>query len=314
MIRWLFWGIIVAILCVLPRFLGDYTLYVVSLTYVYVIVAIGLNLTLGYANQVSLCHASFFGIGAYTMALLLAQGWSFWLILPLSGIFAGLFGAVIGFPALKWKDHYLALITIAINIITFFVMMQESWLTGGPTGVSGITRPSIGPLSFTSDINYYYLLLVFFILAILASIWIVNSKWGRAFRAIGLNELAARGHGISSFNYKLLTFAVGAFFAGVGGGLFAPLLRYISPDAFTFFISLEFLIMIVIGGMGRIEGPIIGAIIVVMGPEVLRMAEAAYLIIYSLILILVMLFMREGLVIVLDRLREAIPARIGSRR
>jgi branched-chain amino acid transport system permease protein len=255
-------------------------------------VAIGLNLTLGYANQVSLCHASFFGIGAYTMGLLLAQGWSFWLILPLSGIFAGLFGAVIGFPALKWKDHYLALITIAVNIITFFVMVQESWLTGGPTGVSGITRPSIGPLSFTSDISYYYL----------------------AFKAIGLNVLAARGHGISPFHYKLLAFATGAVFAGVGGGLFAPLLRYIAPDAFTFFISLEFLIMIVIGGMGRIEGPIIGAIIVVMGPEVLRMAEAAYLIIYSLILIFVMLFMREGLVIVLDRLREAVPAWVERRK
>jgi branched-chain amino acid transport system permease protein len=110
--------------------------------------------------------------------------------------------------------------------------------------------------------------------------------------------VAAQAHGVSLRNYKLLAFAIGAFYAGVGGSLFAPLLRYISPDAFTFFISLEFLVMVVIGGMGRIEGPIIGAIIVTMGPEVLRMAQSVYLIIYSLLLILVMLFMREGLVVV----------------
>ncbi len=312
--RWLPWGIVIGGLCILSSFLEDYTLYLASLTLVHIILAIGLNITLGYAGQVSLCHASFFGIGAYTMALLLAQGWSFWLVLPLSGLVASFFGTIVGFPALRWKDHYLALITLGFNIIIFLVMLQEGWLTGGPTGIMGISRPSIGPLTFTPDLNYYYLLLFFALLAFASSYWIATSKWGRAFTSIRLNEVAAQAHGVSLRNYKLLAFAIGAFYAGVGGGLFAPLLRYISPDAFTFFISLEFLVMVVIGGMGRIEGPIIGAIIVTMGPEVLRMAQSVYLIIYSLLLILIMLFMREGLVVVVDRIRGSIPALIRTKR
>ena len=312
--RWLVRGIAIGCLCILPWFLEDYTLYLASLTLVHIILAIGLNITLGYAGQVSLCHASFFGIGAYTMGLLLAQGWSFWLILPLSGLVASFFGTIVGFPALRWRDHYLALITLGFNTIFFLVMLQEGWITGGPTGITGISRPSIGPLTFTPDLNYYYLLLFFGILAFASSYWIATSKWGRAFTSIRLNEVAAQAHGVSLRNYKLLAFAVGAFYAGVGGGIFAPLLRYISPDAFNLIISLEFLVMIVIGGMGRIEGPIIGAIIVTMGPEVLRMAQSVYLIIYSLLVILIMLFMRGGLVVVVDRIRESIPALIGTRR
>jgi branched-chain amino acid transport system permease protein len=159
--RWLSWGIVTGGLCILPWFLEDYTLYLASLTLVHTILAIGLNITLGYAGQVSLCHASFFGIGAYTTALLLAQGWSFWLVLPLSGLVASFFGTIVGFPALRWKDHYLALITLGFNTIIFLVMLQEGWLTGGPTGITGISRPSIGPLTFTPDHNYYYVLLFF---------------------------------------------------------------------------------------------------------------------------------------------------------
>ena len=305
--KWWFWGVLIVILCIFPWVLGDYTLYVLSLALAYIIIAIGLNVTLGYAGQISLCQASFMGIGAYTMALLLKQGWNFWLILPLSGLLPCFFGAIVGFPALKWKDHFLALVTLAFNIITYLVMQQEKDFTGGPTGITGIVRPSIGPLRFTSDINYYYLLLFFVILAILSSHWIIKSKWGRALSAIRLNELAAKSHGVSLVKYKLLAFAVGAFYAGIGGALFAPLLRYISPDVFTMFTSFEVLIMVVIGGMGTIEGPVIGALLITLGPELLRVAESFYMIIYSFILILVMLFMRKGLVVVTNRIRKMIP-------
>ena len=306
--KWLFWGTVIVLLCILPWSLKDYTLFVLSLSLVYSIMAIGLNITLGYAGQISLCHAAFMGIGAYTTAIMITHGWSFWLSLPLAGFLACFFGALIGFPALKWKDHYLALVTLAFNIISFLVMQHEKWLTGGPTGITNIPRPSIGPLKLASAVNYYYLLLFFVILAILSSYWIIRSKWGRAFTAIRQNELAAKSHGVNLRQYKLLAFAIGAFYAGIGGSLFASLLKYINPEAFTFFVSFEFLIMVVIGGMGRIEGPIIGALIITMGPEILRVAESFYLIIYSLILILVMLFMRKGFVGVVDRIREWIPA------
>lgn len=312
--KWLAWIVIIIIACILPWFLGDYTLYVVSLSFVYIIQAIGLNITLGYAGQVSLCQASFMGIGAYVTALLLLKGWSFWLILPFAGLIPCIFGAILGFPALRWKDHYLALITLAFNIITFLVIQQEKDITGGPTGISNILRPSIGPLKFTSDINFYYLLLFFVILAVLSSYWIIQSKWGRALTAMRLNALAAKAHGVSLVNYKLLAFALGAFYGGVGGALFATLLRYVSPDSFTFFTSFEFLMMVVIGGMGRIEGPVIGGIILTAGPEILRVAETFYMIIYSLIVILVMLFMRKGLVVIVDKIRESVPALIQTRR
>lgn len=312
--KWLPWIILIIIASILPRFLGDYTLYVVSLSLVYVILTVGLNITLGYAGQISLCQASFMGIGAYTMALLLKQGLSFWLILPFSGLIPCFFGAILGFPALKWKDHYLALITLAFNIITFLVMQQEKDFTGGPTGISNILRPALGPLEFSSDTNYYYLLVFFVVLAILSSYWIINSKWGRAFEAMRQNELAAKAHGVSLLSYKLLAFALGAFYSGIGGALFASLLRYISPDSFTMFTSFEILIMTVIGGMGRIEGPIIGALLITIGPEVLRVAASFYLIIYSLILIFVMLFMRKGLVVVLDRIRGGLSVPIQKKR
>jgi branched-chain amino acid transport system permease protein len=308
------WIILIIIFCILPWFLGDYTLYVVSLSLVHIILTVGLNITLGYAGQISLCQASFMGMGAYIMALLLQGGWPFWLILPFSGLIPCFFGAVIAFPALKWKDHYLALITLAFNIITFLVSQQAKEITGGPTGISNIIRPSLGPLKFSSDVNYYYLLLFLVALAIFSSYWVVNSKWGRAFEAMRQNELAAKAHGVSILSYKILAFALGAFYSGVGGALFACLCRYISPDSFTMFMSFEILIMTVIGGMGRIEGPIIGALLITIGPEVLRVAESLYLIIYSVILIFVMLFMRKGLVVVLDRIKGALSAQIQTKR
>jgi branched-chain amino acid transport system permease protein len=281
---------------------------------VHIILTVGLNITLGYAGQISLCQASFMGMGAYIMAFLLKVGLPFWLILPFSGLIPALFGAAIAFPALKWKDHYLALITLSFNIITFMVSQQERGITGGPTGISNILRPALGPIQFSSDVNYYYLLLFFVVLAILFSFWVMNSKWGRAFEAMRQNELAAKAHGVSILSYKILAFALGAFYSGVGGALFACLCRYISPDSFTIFMSFEILIMTVIGGMGRVEGPIIGALLITAGPEVLRVAESFYLIIYSLILIFVMLFMRKGLVVVLDRVRSALSAQIQTKR
>jgi branched-chain amino acid transport system permease protein len=311
--RFTFWLVAIIALCIVPWISGDYTIYVVSLALIHIILAVGLNITMGYAGQVSLCHASFFGMGAYSMALLLARGWSFWAILPLSGSIAFVFGLIIGFPALKWRDHYLALITLAFNITSYLVSVQETEITGGPTGITSVARPSIGSFELTSDTAYYYLILFFTILAVLFSIWIIKSKWGRAFQALGLNTLAASAHGVNVRMYKLLAFAIGAFYAGVGGALFASLLRYVSPDSFTFVTSIECLIMIVVGGIGRIEGPIIGAILITVGPEVLRMAESAYMIIYSLLVILILIFMRKGLVVILDRVMEWIPT-LGTKR
>src|SRR5919201_1061345 len=199
-------------------------------------------------------------------------------------------GLVVGFPALKVKHHYLAMVTLGFNVIVFLVLRNWESVTGGSFGISGIARPRWGAVSFQSDRAYYYYILGWTGLIVASAYWILHSRWGRAFRAIRENELRAQVVGVSLRTYKLMAFAIGAAYAGVGGALFAPLLGYIDPGAYTLDRSIQFLMMVVMGGLGRFEGPFIGAIVVTILPEVLRGSEGLYLIIYSLAVILMMLF------------------------
>jgi branched-chain amino acid transport system permease protein len=285
----------------LPLALEQYKLYVASLTLVYLILAIGLNLTLGYAGQISLAHAAFMGLGAYAVAILVPRGWPFELALGVGAVLAFACGLVVGFPALKVKHHYLAMVTLGFNIIAFLVLRNWESVTGGSYGISGIARPAWGRLQFGSDRLFYLYLLGWTALVVASAHWILTSRWGRAFRAIRENEMRAEVVGVSLRAYKLMAFAIGAAYAGIGGGLFAPLLGYIDPGAFTLDRSIQFLMMVVMGGLGRFPGPFIGAVVVTVLPEVLRGSEGLYLIIYSLAVILMMLFMPKGLVGLWDR-------------
>jgi branched-chain amino acid transport system permease protein len=287
-------AVVLAVLA--PGVLEQYKLYVASLTLVYVMLAIGLNLTLGYAGQISLCHAAFMAFGAYAAAIARQRGLPFEVGLVAGAAIAFASGLVVGFPALKVKHHFLAMVTLGFNIIVFLVLRNWESLTGGSFGISGIKRPSWGPLSFASDRAYYFYILGWAAAVVASAYWILTSRWGRAFRAIRENEMRAAAVGVSLRNYKLMAFAVGGAYAGIGGALFAPLLGYIDPGAFTLDRSIQFLMMVVMGGLGRFEGPFIGAIVVTVLPEVLRGSEGLYLIIYALAVILMMLFMPKGLV------------------
>lgn len=289
-----------AVLLVLPLLLEQYKLYLASLTLVYLILAIGLNLTLGYAGQISLAHAGFMSFGAYAVAILGPLGVPFEAGLVVGVIIAFFWGLVLGFPALKVKHHYLAMVTLGFNIIVFLVLRNWESLTGGSFGISGIARPRWGPIGFQSDRAYYYYILGWAVLVVASAHWILHSRWGRAFRAIRENEVRAQVVGVSLRTYKLMAFAIGSAYAGVGGALFAPLLAYIDPGAFTLDRSIQFLLMVVMGGLGRFEGPFIGAAVVTLLPEALRASEGFYLIIFSLAVILMMLFMPKGLVGVWD--------------
>jgi len=289
-----------AVLLVLPLLLEQYKLYLASLTLVYLILAIGLNLTLGYAGQISLAHAGFMSFGAYAVAILGPLGVPFEGGLVVGAIIAFFWGLVLGFPALKVKHHYLAMVTLGFNIIVFLVLRNWESLTGGSFGISGIARPRWGPIGFQSDRAYYYYILGWAVLVVASAHWILHSRWGRAFRAIRENEVRAQVVGVSLRTYKLMAFAIGSAYAGVGGALFAPLLAYIDPGAFTLDRSIQFLLMVVMGGLGRFEGPFIGAAVVTLLPEALRASEGFYLIIFSLAVILMMLFMPKGLVGVWD--------------
>lgn len=305
---------IVALL-LLPLFLEQYNLYLASLTLVYLILAIGLNLTLGYAGQISLAHAAFMSFGSYAVAILGPLGVPFEGGLIVGTVIAFTWGLVLGFPALKVKHHYLAMVTLGFNIIVFLLLRNWESLTGGSFGISGIARPQWGPLRFRSDRAYYYYILGWATLVVVSAYWILHSRWGRAFRAIRENEMRAEVVGVSLRTYKLMAFAIGSAYAGVGGALFAPLLTYIDPGAFTLDRSIQFLMMVVMGGLGRFEGPFIGAVVVTLLPEVLRGSEGFYLIIFSLAVILMMLFMPKGLVAIWDwTVRKVTPRTVSPAR
>ena len=291
---------LLALLALLPLGFEQYKLYVASLTLVYLVMAIGLNLTLGYAGQISLAHGAFMAFGAYAVAILGQRGLPFELGLALGATLAFGWGLLVGFPALKVKHHFLAMVTLGFNIMVFLALRNWESLTGGSFGISGIARPAWGPITFRSDRAYYVYMLAWAAMVVSSAYWILGSRWGRAFRAIRENEMRAEALGVSLRNYKLVAFAIGAAYAGIGGALFAPLLGYIDPGAFTLDRSIQFLMMVVMGGLGRFEGPFIGAILVTVLPEVLRASEGLYLVIYALAVILMMLFMPKGLVGVWD--------------
>jgi branched-chain amino acid transport system permease protein len=287
---------LLVLLALVPLGFEQYKLYVASLTLVYLVLAIGLNLTLGYAGQISLAHGAFMAFGAYGVAILGQRGWPFEVGLGLGAMVAFACGLLVGFPALKVKHHFLAMVTLGFNIVVFLVLRNWEALTGGSFGVSGIARPAWGPVSFRSDRAYYVYMMGWAAIVVGSAYWILTSRWGRAFRAIRENEMRAEALGVSLRSYKLMAFAIGAAYAGIGGALFAPLLGYIDPGAFTLDRSIQFLMMVVLGGLGRFEGPFIGAALVTVLPEILRASEGLYLVIYALAVILMMLFMPKGLV------------------
>ncbi len=288
--------IILAVLLLMPLGLEQYRLYVASLVLIYSILAIGLNLTLGYAGQISLAHAAFMAIGAYSVAILRPLGVPFEVAVLVGAAISFLLGIVVGFPALRVKHHYLAMVTLGFTIIVFLCIRNFEALTGGNFGITSILRPDWGFVSFRSDRAFYVYTLLWAIPVIASAHWLLHSRWGRAFKAIRENEMRAEALGVSLRNYKLMAFAIGAAFAGIGGALFAPLLGYIDPSAFYIERSILFLMMVVIGGLGRFEGPFIGALVVVVLPEMLRASEGLYLIIFAISIMIMMMFMPKGLI------------------
>jgi branched-chain amino acid transport system permease protein len=270
--------------------------------------ATGLNIMLGYAGQISLAQAAFFGIGAYIEALW-GPRLSFWLALPLGGLVSFVIGLGLGFPSLRVKTHFLAMVTLGFNIIVYLILVNEDKWTGGPYGVFNIARPAIGPLSFQSPSLYHVLVAVLTSVLLLLALCMLNSQWGRAFKAIRENEARAELLGVSLRNYKVMAFAIGSCYAGLGGGLLGPLFGYIDPTMFALAFSFQFLLMVVVGGIGRFEGPLIGAIIVAILPESLRITQKLYPIIFALAAMLIMIFMPKGTVSGVDWIYRKVTGR-----
>ena len=296
-----------AFLLVAPFGLKPYGIFILSMWAVMTIAAIGLNLTLGYAGQISLAQAAFVGIGAYITAWLTTKGWPFWPTYIFGGVSCFAVGWVLGYPALRVQHHYLAFVTLAFNTLVYLIFRNEEWLTGGIYGISNVPRPSVLGLSTNSPIAFYFFCLAHLALVSVATWWLIRSPWGRAFVALRENPIRALSLGVDTRRYTLVAFALGAGLGGISGALYAPLVQFIDPTPFALGLSLNLLLMVVLGGSGYFFGPFLGAIVAVLLPEWLRFTQGFYLMGYALLVMILMAFSPSGLLGLADRLTR--PAR-----
>ena len=283
---------------------------------IYVIMALGLNVVVGFAGLLDLGFVAFFAIGAYTSALLTVNWhWPFWLCLPAGALVALVFGVLLGAPALRLRGDYLALVTLAFGEMVRILVNNLDAITLGPSGISGISPPSIGTFIFSRpstwfgvglppQVHYYFLVLALALATVLVVARLNDSRIGRAWNAIREDQLAAGVFGVDVPRVKLLAFGSGAFFGGISGVVFANMNTYISPDSFVFFQSVIVLCMIIFGGMGNIPGVVLGAVILIAVPEKLREYEHLRLLLFGVGLTAMMLFRPEGILPSERRRRE----------
>jgi branched-chain amino acid transport system permease protein len=339
-----FWSalaVVAAALLVLPFAMSEFGttwVRVTNLALLYVMLALGLNIVVGFAGLLDLGYIAFYAVGAYTYALLASPHFGlhlpFWLILPIGAGIAALFGVLLGAPTLKLRGDYLAIVTLGFGeIIRIFLnnLSRPINITNGPQGVWGIdpfridglnfsVKQTVLGLSFSGPIKYYYLLVILVALVIALTLRLQNSRIGRAWEAIREDEVAARAMGINTTKLKLLAYAMGATFGGVAGGVFAAIQAFISPESFVLVESIMVVSMVVLGGMGNVWGVVLGAILLSFVPEILRFSvgpvqqtlfgrtlidpEVIRMLLFGLALVLVMLFRPAGLLPSAVRKRE----------
>ena len=292
-------ALLAAVIIVALFFHGrSYIFSVANFILIYIISTAGLDLLFGYSGQISLGHAGFYCIGAYTTALLSINTGIHPLITMLIGaIFAAIVGIILAFPAAKLKYHFLSLVTIAFGEMVYLLSVTSPGdITNGFSGVYGIPVINLFGISFKSNYNYFFLLLFFVVIFLFVKWRIVHSKIGRAFVAIRDNTTAANGMGINVRYYRVMAFAISAFYTAFAGGLYAHMIRFISPEVFTQDnISIPMITMVLFGGFGTQWGPVIGAIVVTIINELLQAAGTYRMIIYGCFVVIVLLFMPRGI-------------------
>lgn len=287
---------------------GDpYLVHLGALAGIFVIMALGLNITLGFAGLLDVGFAVYFAAGAYTSAqLAVLFDVPFWIGLPLGGLSAALFGFLIAWPALRVQGHYLAMVTLGYGLIMNILHRNLKFLTNGTDGVINIPPPAIGGFDFLQPVtafgyklpfqaNYYYLTLALIALAIFVSYRLRNSNIGRCWEAIREDEIAGKCFGVNLTRLKVLAFSTGAFFGGVGGAVFAHMIGFIHPDNFILLTSITILAMVLIGGMGNIWGVILGAVLLIIIPERLRDFENLRMLLFGAAMALIMIYRPQGL-------------------
>ncbi|HZP97940.1 MAG TPA: branched-chain amino acid ABC transporter permease [Reyranella sp.] len=257
---------------IIPLTMQEYYLSILNLIFIAIVGALGLNILVGYTGQISIGHGAFMSVGAYTAANLAVRlGLPFWITLPAGGLMAALIGVIVGIPSLRIKGLYLAIATLAGQLIIEWTINHVTAISGGAQASIQVDRPTLFGFTFNTQGRLYYFLLFFTALAIIATLNIVRSRLGRAFIAVRDQDIAAEIIGIDIFRYKLLSFAISSFYAGVCGVLYTYYFGIANYEAFQLVVSIDFLAMIIIGGLGSVLGSILGAIFVTLLPIVLRL-------------------------------------------
>lgn len=287
-------AIILAAMATAPL-LGPYATVILTNALLYVVLALGLNIVVGYAGLLDLGFAAFFAVGAYTVGIAtLTFGLNFWLALPLAIGLAAVAGVIIGAPTLRLRSDYLAIVTLGFGEIVR-ITARNLRETGGASGLSGIEQPWLFGWHISTPLDFYYVFCILAIIAVVVSVRLANSRLGRAWLYVRHDEDAAEAMGINRVRVKLAAYVVGAIYGSVGGAFFAINLGAISPESFSFRQSVLILMAVILGGMGKIPGVILGAFIVILGPELLRDFGDMRLLIFAVGLLLIMLFRPSGI-------------------
>lgn len=290
----------------LPHFIAvKYYLHLSILALIWVVAAQGQNLIQGYTGYVSIVQAGFMGIGAYSTALMgIHFDMPVWLSITLAPFVTAVFALLTGYPSLRVKGHYFAIVTLAFNMVIFIVLMNFHQLTQGEAGITGIPKPGgkEGLFNWRDRETYYYFVLIIAVLMTILAAMIVRSRVGQTLIAIRQNENLVGAIGIAAWKYKLFAFVISAMFGGLAGAVYAHYQSFINPEIFGVAQSLDAILAVIVGGSGTIAGPVIGAFFVVFLPEYLRFADSFRLILYGLVLVLATIFMPRGIVGVINDL------------
>ena len=325
MMKWLktnwFYLVVLVIALALPLFITNrYYSQFITMSLLFAIGALSLNLILGFTGQMSLAHGAFFAIGAYGVAILTyTLGWNFWLALPSSALLAAFIGFLVGMPALRTRGSYFAITTMCLGEIIYLIAGNWMELTGGHNGIVGIPVPSpiavpgVLEITFQSQASQYYLVLFFLLLTVFVMHRLTKSLRGMTFLATALNEDLSEAVGINTFRTKLLSFIVANFFAALAGGIYASLIGSISPSVASLTMTFNFLMFVLLGGITTLAGPIIGAFIIPILLEYLQFLQDYQMILFGFLLIVVIIYFPTGFMGLYAKVRDKIKkSRVGA--
>lgn len=300
--KYFLYGIALAVLLVAPLFLGRYWNYTLGTVGIYVMLGLGLNIVVGLAGLLDLGYVAFFAIGAYTIAMLTAPTphgilMNFWVVLPIGVVLAALSGILLGIPVLRMRGDYLAIVTLGFGEIIRILSKSDALtgFTGGPRGIRSVAGPSIFGIDVSSSMHFMYFILLGIALVAFITARLQRSRVGRAWMAMREDEDVAEAMGIYTLKYKLLAFAIGAAFAGLGGVIFASRNTFTGPEDFTLMVSINVLCLVIIGGMGSIPGVVMGALVLKGLPEMLRELDDYRMLAFGALLVVMMIVRPEGL-------------------